>query len=100
MDSPEVSVLLPVKNGYPFVEQAIQGILNQHFTDLELIVINDGSTDDTASVLDRLSIDKRLKIITLENSVGVPAALNLGLSASSGKYIARQDADDWSYPNG
>lgn len=98
MDSPEVSVLLPVKNGYPFVEQAIQGILNQHFTDLELIVINDGSTDDTASVLDRLSIDKRLKIITLENSVGVPAALNLGLSASSGKYIARQDADDWSYP--
>jgi glycosyltransferase involved in cell wall biosynthesis len=92
--TPRVSVLLPVRNGMPYLPDAIESLLNQTFGDFELIVINDGSTDGTAAYLESLG-DPRLRVIS-PGGVGLAAALNAGLAESRGQYIARQDADDWS----
>ncbi len=94
--APLVSVVLPVYNGEMYIAQAVDSILNQTFKDFELIVINDGSTDKTAEILNKYT-DPRLQIITQENK-GLVAALNRGIEAARGTYIARQDADDASLP--
>ena len=95
-DNPLVSVLLPVYNGGKFVAGTIASILNQSFGDFELIVINDGSTDDTKAVLEKVH-DPRLRIIHKPNE-GLGKTLNLGLRSARGKYIARIDADDLADP--
>lgn len=94
MSSPIVSVLLPVRNGMPYLPEAIESLVNQSFSDFELIVINDGSTDGTAAYLAGIG-DPRLRVIS-PGGVGLAAALNAGLAEARGRYIARQDADDWS----
>jgi glycosyltransferase involved in cell wall biosynthesis len=92
--TPRVSVLLPVRNGMPYLPEAIESLVNQSFGDFELIVINDGSTDGTAAYLAGIG-DPRLRVIS-PGGVGLAAALNAGLAEARGSYIARQDADDWS----
>ena len=87
-----ISVLLPVYNGMPFLSAAVESILNQSFNNFELIVINNGSNDDTENYLNSLT-DARIKVITTDN-IGLIAALNLGMHHCQGKYIARMDADD------
>ena len=95
---PLVSVVMSVFNAEEHVSEAIESILNQTFNDLELIIVNDGSEDSTADILEKYGKnDKRIKIITQENK-GLTKSLNIGINNSSGKYIARQDADDISYP--
>lgn len=94
---PYVSVILPVRNGMPFLREAIDSVLMQDFEDFELIVINDGSSDGTRSYLGGVS-DQRLTIIDTHGT-GLVAALNLGLRHCKGKYIARMDADDICMPN-
>jgi glycosyltransferase involved in cell wall biosynthesis len=96
MTSPLVSVVLPVRNGAGDLPKAIETILTQTFTDFELIVINDGSTDGTAAVLDAIR-DPRLHVVHQENA-GLSRALNRGISLARGRYIARQDHDDWARP--
>ena len=96
MTSPLVSVVLPVRNGAGDLPKAIETILTQTFTDFELIVINDGSTDGTAAVLDAIR-DPRLHVVHQENA-GLSWALNRGISLARGRYIARQDHDDWARP--
>jgi glycosyltransferase involved in cell wall biosynthesis len=95
---PMVSVLLPVLNGQATVHRAAQSILSQSYKNLELLIINDGSTDGTAVVLEALQRqDGRIKIITHERNKGVQKSLNEGLRQAEGVYIARIDADDiWS----
>ena len=93
---PLVSVLLPVYNGAADVEQAIESILKQTFADYELIIINDGSKDDSAQVLERLP-DPRIRLFHQDNA-GLAATLNRGISLARGRYIARQDQDDLSHP--
>ncbi|WP_262964758.1 glycosyltransferase family 2 protein [Methylobacter psychrophilus] len=96
MSSPKITVLLPVYNGEEFVEQAILSILAQTFTDFELLVINDGSTDKTVEILAQCN-DPRIRLIHQEN-MGLATTLNYGISLAQGRYIARQDHDDLSLP--
>jgi glycosyltransferase involved in cell wall biosynthesis len=91
-----VSVILPVRNGAADLPKAIDTILAQTFTDFELIVVNDGSTDGTAAVLDAIR-DPRVRVVHQENA-GLARALNCGISLARGRYIARQDHDDWAKP--
>lgn len=94
---PSVSVVLPVYNGERFVAAAVGSILDQSWRDLEVIVVDDASTDGTAAILSRIP-DPRLRVVTAAANEGLPRALNRGLDAARGALIARQDADDVSHP--
>lgn len=96
MTSPLVSVVLSVYNGGPDLPEAIDTILAQTFTDFEVIAIDDGSTDGTAKLLDNIG-DPRMRVVHQEN-MGFARALNRGISLARGRYIARQDHDDWAKP--
>ncbi len=99
MSSPLVSIIMSVHNGSSFLHEAIESILSQTFQNFEFIIIDDGSTDLTPSVLERYqSLDRRVRIIKLEENLGLPTCLNLGVDQALGKYIARMDADDISLP--
>nr|WP_321454329.1 glycosyltransferase family 2 protein [uncultured Cohaesibacter sp.] len=77
---PEISVILPVYNGEAYVEEAISSILAQDFTDFELLVINDGSTDGSGVILEKMARqDGRIRILARQND-GLVSALNWGLS--------------------
>lgn len=96
MDCPRVSVLLPVRNGMPWVGKAVASILEQTFQEFELIVLEDGSTDGTPALLEKIR-DPRM-LVASTGGVGIARALNTGLDIARGGYIARQDADDESLP--
>jgi hypothetical protein len=93
---PAVSILLPVHNGARYVAQAIDSVLAQSFTDFELIVIDDGSTDATPDIVRRYA-DERIRRI-IQGNQGLPLALNRGLELARGRFIGRQDHDDLSLP--
>src|ERR1700693_4176803 len=93
---PLVSIILSVRNGAADLPKAVDTILAQTFRDFELIPINNGSTDGTAAVLDGLR-DPRVKVIH-QQDMGLAAALNRGIALARGRYIARQDHDDWAAP--
>ena len=95
-EPPRVSVLMPVYNGERYLREAIEGILNQTFTDFEFIIIDDGSTDGTAAILDSYS-DSRIQVIHLPHR-GLTKSLQFGLQTARGEFFARQDADDISLP--
>ncbi|MBN8702669.1 MAG: glycosyltransferase [Bacteroidetes bacterium] len=92
---PLVSIILPVYNCEKYLASSVESILNQSFSDFELIIINDGSKDNTLSVIKAFN-DSRIVLIDQQNQ-GLAKALNNGIRLSRGKYIARQDADDLSY---
>ncbi|MGA1998670.1 MAG: glycosyltransferase [Terriglobales bacterium] len=94
---PEVSVLLPVHNGGVQLPEAIDSILGQTFSDFELVIVDDASTDSTAAYLASLQ-DPRVRVLRNERNLGVARSLNRAIRESSGEYIARQDADDVSEP--
>jgi hypothetical protein len=94
MTAPIVSVVMSVFNGERFLREAIESILDQSFTDFEFIVVDDGSTDDSVSILDSYqNCDARVKVYHHEHG-GLIESLNQGCCLSQGKYIARMDADD------
>ncbi len=96
---PRISVVLPVYNALPYLEEAVASVLGQSFADFELIAIDDGSTDDSLAVLQRLADgDARLRIITRENR-GITPTLNEGIAAATGEFIARMDGDDICLPD-
>jgi glycosyltransferase involved in cell wall biosynthesis len=92
-----VSVVMSVYDEEEYIADAIESILSQTFIDFEFIIINDGSTDESANIIKSFN-DQRIVLIE-QNNKGLTASLNIGIKASKGKYIARQDADDYSYPN-
>lgn len=95
---PLVSVLLPVYNGERYLEVAVRSILSQTFRDFEFLILNDGSTDRTASILTRLSReDARIQVFSRENR-GLVISLNELLEKAEGRYCARMDADDIALP--
>ena len=92
-----ISVILPAYNAQDTIAEAIQSIIDQTYKDWELIVINDGSSDDTKSII--LSFpDPRIKYIENDGNKKLIYTLNRGLKLATGKYIARMDADDISLP--
>lgn len=94
----KVTVLMPVYNGDKFLAESIQSILDQQYDSFELLVINDGSTDGTAEILDSFAKkDDRIKVVYQENA-GIVCALNSGIAIAKGEYIARMDADDIAHP--
>lgn len=93
--SPLVSVIIPTYNRWPWVGEAIDSVLAQTFSDLELIVVDDGSTDETAQCLARY--ESSLQIVRQAHR-GVSAARNRGVAAASGKYLAFLDSDDFWLP--
>ncbi len=96
MSTPLVSVILPIYNAELYVRESIQSVLNQSFSDFELIVINDGSTDSSEKVILEF-LDERIKYVKNEANLKLIDTLNLGLKLAQGKYIARIDADDISF---
>jgi glycosyltransferase involved in cell wall biosynthesis len=97
MNMPLVTVLMPVYNAERFLKQAIQSVLAQTFADFELLIINDGSTDSSVSIIQSFH-DKRIRLVHNEKNSGVIDTLNKGISLATGKYIARMDADDYCLP--
>lgn len=92
-----VSVLLPVYNGTRYLERAAGSILQQTHRDLELIVLDDGSTDGSGAMAEALG-DSRVRVIRSERNQGLATTLNRGLREARGSIVARQDADDLSHP--
>lgn len=97
MPRPLVSVLMPVYNGARYLREAVDSILDQTYLDFEFIIVDDGSVDDTAAILDSYD-DTRIVRLRNETNLGIVPALNRGLSVVRGEYIARMDADDISLP--
>lgn len=96
--TPRLSVLLPCRNAGSTLEEALESIFSQTFTDFELVAVDDGSTDGSAELLEaRAEKDARLRVVRLAPS-GLIEALNIGLSACRAPLIARMDADDRSHP--
>ena len=95
--SPKVSVLMAVCNGARFLREAVDSVLGQTLADLELIVVDDASTDDTPAILDSYG-DPRLVRLRKERNVGPYRARNWALPRCRGQYIAPMDADDVSMP--
>ncbi|NJL30591.1 MAG: glycosyltransferase [Phycisphaerales bacterium] len=95
---PAISVLMPVYNAQRYVGAAVESILAQTFGDYEFIIVDDGSKDDSLSILQKYADkDKRIQILSRPNT-GIVGALNDGLALCRADWIARMDADDWAYP--
>jgi len=88
-----VSVIIPFYNEEKYIETSVQNIIGQTHKNLEILLINDASTDSSLEKISKLS-DSRIKVISLKNNVGRPAARNIGIEAATGDFITLMDADD------
>jgi len=87
----KISVIVPVYNTSKFLEQCLNSLINQTFQDMEIICVNDGSTDNSLEILNKYP---QIKVITQKNQ-GLSAARNTGIAAAQGEYIGFVDSDDW-----
>lgn len=94
---PKLTVILPVYNGQEYLAEAIESVLSQSFSDFEMIVINDGSSDDSGEIINKFD-DSRIRYFEQSNK-GLAATLNRGISLAKGEYVARQDQDDVCLPS-
>jgi glycosyltransferase involved in cell wall biosynthesis len=94
LNKPLISVIIPAYNAEKFIHETLQSVLNQTYTNFEIIVLNDGSTDKTKEIVEKFQLsDSRIKLINKVNT-GVSDTRNLGMQKANGKYIALLDADD------
>ncbi|KKZ84123.1 glycosyl transferase (plasmid) [Rhizobium phaseoli Ch24-10] len=97
-DQPLVSVVIPAFNASTYIERTLRSAMRQTYAALEIIVVNDGSTDDTAKLVRRVAMsDSRIRLLSTSNR-GVAAARNTQIDASSGRFVAFLDADDLWHP--
>lgn len=97
--NPRVSVIMPVYNGARWIESAVRSVIEQSVTDLEVVIIDDGSFDKTPEIIAKLAAtDKRVRSLRKENS-GIAESLNQGIAAARGEWICRLDADDLALPD-
>lgn len=96
--TPKVSVLLPVYNSEGFIEQSLLSILHQTYENIDVVVVDDGSTDNTAFIVSQLSKRYPNIVYRRKNNSGIVDTLNVAIDLASGQYLARQDADDISFP--
>ncbi|NNE33430.1 MAG: glycosyltransferase family 2 protein [Winogradskyella sp.] len=94
---PFFSVVITVYNKANFILETLKGVLNQNFSDFEVLIVNDGSTDNSLDLIKSIT-DKRVSIISTTNN-GVSTARNIGMKAAKAKYIALSDGDDIWFPN-
>jgi glycosyltransferase involved in cell wall biosynthesis len=98
IDKPMVSVVLPTFNRCGYLIQSIRSVLSQSYSNLEIIIVDDGSIDDTREVVDDID-DDRVIYIRNKKNLGIQKSLNKGIRSSKGKYIARiDDQDEWCSP--
>lgn len=95
---PEVTVLMAVYNGEPFLREAIESILHQTYTNFEFLIVDDGSVDGSVSIIESYT-DERIRLVRNGRNLGLPKSLNRGLGLARGTFVARQDADDISRPD-
>mgnify|MGYP006270521559 CR=1 FL=1 len=97
--APRVSVLLPVHNGEDYIESALRSVMGQTLRDIEIVAVDDASSDATPGILARLATeDARIRVLRPEQNLRLPRALNFGLEHVRGDYVARMDADDLCEP--
>ncbi len=97
--NPIISIIIPVYNMEDYVEQSVMSVVNQTFKNVEIIVVDDGSTDSSLQIIEKLARKhKRIKVISKENS-GLASAYNAGQHMAKGKYIYFLDSDDWLEPD-
>jgi glycosyltransferase involved in cell wall biosynthesis len=97
---PLVSVLTPVFNAEAYLDEMLASLRRQTLTDFEVVLVDDGSRDASGSMLERAAqADPRFRLLSLPSNQGIVAALNHGLEACRGAYIARLDADDVAFPD-
>lgn len=100
MVSCTISVIIPAYNSAVTLPRAVESALRQQITDIELIIVNDGSRDRTAEVAGQLAAaDQRVRVLSLPQNLGKPAAMNRGVAEARGDWVAVLDADDWYAPN-
>ncbi|MDD4616795.1 MAG: glycosyltransferase [Alphaproteobacteria bacterium] len=96
----KISVVTPMYNALPYIEQAVRSVQAQTFKDFEYIIVDDGSTDGSREVVERLaSEDYRIRVVSLEKNMGNSTATNRAFAEARGKYIALMDADDICHPD-
>ena len=99
MSNDLISVIMSSFNSEKTIEESIQSILNQDYKNIEFLIVDDGSTDNTLRIMKKLrDKDKRIEIIENTRNIGLTKSLNQLLKISNGRYIARQDSDDLSFP--
>jgi glycosyltransferase involved in cell wall biosynthesis len=98
MNSPKVTVLMPVYNGERFLREAIDSILRQEYAVFEFLIMNDGSSDGSEKIIASYT-DPRIRLVNNEKNLGLIATLNKGIDLAKGEYIVRMDCDDVSLKN-
>ena len=88
-----ISVILNVFNGEKYIKKCLESIINQTYKDIEIVIVNDGSTDDTKKIIESYK-DKRIKLINQEN-MGLSLSRNVGIDNSKGDYLYFVDVDDY-----
>ena len=94
LENVSISVIVPVYKTEQYLDQCIGSILSQSFKDFELLLIDNGSSKKSKQIMASYTVDKRVKIITLETNIGLPAARNVGMKAKTGRYFTFVDSDD------
>jgi len=96
---PDISIIVPIYNTAKYLRRCIESILRQSYRNIEIILVNDGSTDNSPEIIQEYAaLDGRIKIISQENR-GLSAARNAGIEAARGEYILHTDSDDWIEPD-
>lgn len=91
----KISIIVPIYNCEKYLEQCIGSLVKQTYSDIEIILVNDGSTDSSLSICKKYSeTDDRIQVINKKNG-GVSSARNVGIKVSTGEYVIFVDADDW-----
>ena len=96
---PKITVIIPIYNAELYLERCIDSIVNQSFKDIELICVNDGSTDNSEQIIKKYQDNHNNIILISKKNEGVSAARNIGLEKSNSDYIYFVDADDWLSPD-
>ncbi len=94
MQQPKISVIVPIYNVEKYLKQCLDSIVNQTYKNLEIIIVNDGTKDNSMKIVENYLQDNRIKVINKENG-GLASARNSGLEKVTGKYISFIDSDDW-----
>ena len=99
-DVPQISVIVPIYNSVPYLQRCVESIIAQTYPHLEILLIDDGSTDGSANLCDTLSEkDARIQVVHKSQNEGLSAARNTGLDMASGTWIGFVDSDDWIAPD-